>query len=185
MDEFMLIKKMNLHPLLIINDDQTKLTNEIVLNRSRIRVLTYNLFLRPPPVKNNESDWKDERLIDFLQEIDNYDILCLQEVFEILSDRRHELIRIASKAGFFFYCKAPIPSFFSKFTIDGGLLILSRFPIISSEFIPFDYGVLSDALSYKGFIYAHIKIADADLVLFNLHAQASYFDISQSHFVSA
>ncbi len=152
--------------------------------RKCIRILTYNLFLRPPPIKSNEDDWKDERLLDFIQELDNYDIICLQEVFSVLSNRKYELIRLANKAGFFFFCDSPIPSFYSKFTIDGGLLILSRFPISFNEFVPFDYGVLSDALSYKGLLSAKIKILDTELLIVNIHTQASYFDISQEHWVS-
>ncbi|EGR30881.1 hypothetical protein IMG5_121790 [Ichthyophthirius multifiliis] len=28
----------------------------------KIKVLTYNIFIRPPPIKTNEDDFKDERL---------------------------------------------------------------------------------------------------------------------------
>jgi len=51
------------------------------------------------------------------------------------------------------------PSFFSGYATDGGLVILSRFPIVESSFGPFPYGVLSDSLSYKGVLYAKILIA--------------------------
>lgn len=50
------------------------------------------------------------------------------------------------------------PSLFSGFATDGGLLTLSRFPIIETEFEPFAYGVVSDALSYKGVLYVKILI---------------------------
>ena len=179
----MIIKDMYIHPLLILDDDESKLKSEIILKRKRIKLLTYNIFLRPPPVKNNESDWKNERLIDFLQEIENYDIICLQEAFESFNTRINELVRIANKAGFFFFCSSPIPSFFSKYSVDGGLLILSRFPILSHEFVPFDYGVLSDALAYKGYLMAHLKIAESNIVIINTHTQASYFQSSEEHWV--
>jgi len=38
------------HPLL--SDSPT-------LDRSHVKLLTYNLFMRPPPVKTNASDFKD------------------------------------------------------------------------------------------------------------------------------
>jgi hypothetical protein len=31
-----------------------------------IKLLTFNLFLRPPPIKTNDDDFKNERLNDFL-----------------------------------------------------------------------------------------------------------------------
>lgn len=64
---------------------------------------------------------------------------------------------------------------FSNSFIDGGLLILSRFPIIESDFKNYNYGFLSDAFTYKGVLYAKIIIQDRVLHLFNTHTQASYF----------
>lgn len=46
-----------------------------VLERKAVRLLTYNLFERPF-VKNNDNDWKDERLDEFAQRLDEYDIIC-------------------------------------------------------------------------------------------------------------
>ena len=40
----------------------------------KIKILTYNIFLRPPPVKNNADDYKNERCKIFLKHIDNFDI---------------------------------------------------------------------------------------------------------------
>lgn len=35
------------------------------------------MFIRPPPVKNNEDDYKDERLTAFIsKEMENFDIIC-------------------------------------------------------------------------------------------------------------
>lgn len=42
--------------------------------------------------------------------------------------------------------------------LDGGLLTISRFPIVESEFKPYPYGMLSDALTYKGVLYCKIDI---------------------------
>jgi hypothetical protein len=32
--------------------------------------------MRPPGVKNNEDDFKNERLKDLIDRIENYDIIC-------------------------------------------------------------------------------------------------------------
>lgn len=55
-----------------------------------------------------------------------------------------------------YHCVSDAPGFFSGYATDGGLTILSRFPIVYSEFDPYPYGVLSDSLSYKGVLYAKI-----------------------------
>ncbi len=124
MDEFLSEFKMYLHPLMEINHKYIE--DEKILPRNSVRILTYNIFLRPPFVKNNESDWKDERLADFIKILDYFDVICLQEMFGSFNNRKQELIKYANKSGFFFYFDSPSPSFFSKFVVDGGLLILSR-----------------------------------------------------------
>lgn len=145
-----------------------------LLERDYIRLLTYNLFLRPPLVKNNESDWKDERLDDFIKLLPNYDIICLQEVFGTYNSRKLQLIRAATKNGMFFFLDLEAPSFYSKYLADGGLLILSRFPIVKYATHYYSYGVVSDSLAKKGVLYAQIEIGNSKLHLFNTHTQASY-----------
>lgn len=145
-----------------------------LLTRENIRVLTYNIFLRPPPVKNNENDWKDERLEDFIKLLHNYDVVCLQEAFGSYNSRKLQLIRAATKNGFFYFLELQAPHFYSKFMVDGGLLILSRFPIHKNATHYYPYGVVSDSLSQKGILYAQIIIGHTKLHLFNTHTQASY-----------
>lgn len=185
MDEILNMSITKYHPLHDI--DFTKLDKNSILWRekgnNRIKLLSFNIFLRPPPVKNNENDWKDERLYDFFLEMKDFDIICLQEMFGTLTTRRQTLIKIASKLGFFYYYEIPPPSFFAKNLIDGGLLILSRFPIIDTEFKPYSYSVLDCILGQKGCLYAKIKIKDSFLVIINTHLQASYFGTSQEEWV--
>jgi len=133
-----------------------ELLDSHILPRKYIRVLTYNMFMRPPPVKTNASDFKDARLDEFAKQLDNFDVIAIQEVFTTLNTRKQRLISYAKKAGLIYHAVCDPPSLFSGYATDGGLLILSRFPIIESEFHPYDYGVVSDALSYKGVLYAKI-----------------------------
>jgi endonuclease/exonuclease/phosphatase family metal-dependent hydrolase len=171
------------HPLCELDMNELKADrNEKVLKRDHIKLLTYNIFLRPPPVKNNDNDWKDERLEDFCKILHNYDVICLQEMFGALNSRKQTLIRTASKSGFFFYIDTSSPSFNSKYMVDGGLLILSRFPIISYSFCPYRYGVISDSLAQKGVLYAKILIKDCYFHLFTTHLQASYLYSGEYHF---
>ena len=58
---------------------------------SIINLLSYNSYMRPPPV-GIFSDLKNERL-DYLikNKFDKFDIICLQEMFSNLNNRRDRL----------------------------------------------------------------------------------------------
>lgn len=42
------------------------------------------MFLRPL-VKNNDNDWKEERLEEYVQTLDEFDIIANQEVFDFIN----------------------------------------------------------------------------------------------------
>jgi len=132
-------------------------------------------------VKTNESDHKDDRLKEFIKLLSEFDIVCTQEMFGLLNKRKHKLIRCATKAGFHYFADSPSPSFFTTFVVDGGLLVLSRFPIVASEFKPFPYGIFSDSLAQKGVLYTKIQIKEGILHLYSSHTQASYFGETQKY----
>lgn len=44
----------------------------------RLRLLTYNVFMRPPGINTHGDDFKDDRLIFIKQHIKDYDIICFQ-----------------------------------------------------------------------------------------------------------
>ena len=150
-------------------------------SKNTIRLLTYNFFCRPPPVHSNKSDYKDSRLNDFLVNLHNFDIICFQELFTTLNDRKHKMIREAAKVGFKYHLSSKVPSFFSKYLVDSGLLILSRYEIVESDYYDYFINISGDAVTNKGILYAKIKINDKYLFLFNTHLQASYFDESQTN----
>lgn len=93
-----------------------------------IRVLTYNLYLRPPFINSNGNDWKNERLHEFIKLLPEYDIICLQEVFALGNRRQDKLVEAARRQGFHVVKCIPPPFLSLKF-IDAGILILSRFPV--------------------------------------------------------
>ena len=61
---------------------------EHTLGRHHIKLLTYNLYMRPPLVKTNESDHKDARLLEFAKQLSHYDIVCNQELFTEFNSRK-------------------------------------------------------------------------------------------------
>ncbi|KAJ1675230.1 hypothetical protein EV182_001676 [Spiromyces aspiralis] len=151
----------------------------------RVRVLTQNMFIRPPGIKNNDNDFKDERLEYFIDEIlPNYDIVCLQEMFEFGSNRRRLLLNAARQLGFGYYVASPTKNVWDM-QIDGGLVILSRFPIVKHERVTYKRGMMSDWLASKGVLYAKVAVAHPQisssepgtasyLHIFTTHTQASY-----------
>ncbi|EGR34302.1 hypothetical protein IMG5_017300 [Ichthyophthirius multifiliis] len=156
-----------------------KLKQTRALNRKltkKIKLLTYNVFLRPPLIKNNLDDYKNERTEQIINSLQNFDIVCFQEVFGFLNQRKHKIIQGAKQQGFLYYSCSQSPSFFSSYLVEGGLLTISRYPIIQTEYKPFKYGVLSDNLSQKGVLYNKIQIGNTYMHLFNTHLQASYID---------
>ena len=142
-----------------------------------IRILTYNFFCRPPPIKTNESDYKDARIADFIEKIDNFDIICFQELFTTLNDRKHKMIREGSKRGLKYYTAPKVPSFFSKYLVDSGLLIISRYPIVDNDFYEYYINISGDSPTEKGVLYAKIEVKkDVYLFLFNTHLQSTYYE---------
>jgi hypothetical protein len=98
-----------------------------------INVLTYNLFLRPYMIRSNENDHKESRMRFLIDLIKDYQIVCLQEVFDNFTHRRNAFLELAFEIGFKYFAKCTAPSFFEPTLIDGGVLILSKFPIEISE----------------------------------------------------
>lgn len=70
-----------------------------------------------------------------------------KELFGSFSKRRKKFIEKAKKKGFHFVAKNPKPKRSSKVLVDGGLVILSKLPIVESDFIKFKKGMQSDALA--------------------------------------
>ena len=167
------------------NDDINKPLNQdrdaFLKQRNTVKILTYNFFSRPPPVNTNGTDYKNERLKDFLELLPNFDIICFQEIFTTFNDRKHRMIREGAKEGLKYYVSSKAPSFFSKYISDSGLLILSRYEIVEKDCYDYFLNVSGDSVSNKGVLYAKIKINNRYLILFNIHLQSTYFDESLSN----
>ncbi|KAJ3150048.1 hypothetical protein HDU86_006772 [Geranomyces michiganensis] len=140
-----------------------------------VRILTLNLFLRPPLVHSHGSDHKEDRLARFIKTIlPLYDVVALQECFAFATDRRDKLIAEAAELGFKFHAASSKGSVV-KGRVDGGLLILSRLEIVTQAEVEFARGVHSDWMAAKGVIYAQIAMSPTThLHLFTTHLQASY-----------
>jgi len=152
----------------------------------KVRVLTLNIFLRPPLVRNNSSDHKEIRLSEFEQFLPDYDIIALQEIFTLGNSRQRRLINTAARHGFYFYTRSRPPPLFSTKFIDGGLLILSRYPIVETDARIYRAGNQIDKYAAKQCLYAKILLTkgsddssrsgDKHCHIFTTHMQASYYE---------
>ena len=143
--------------------------------RKELRLLTFNFLIRPPPVTYNGNDYKNERIAIMVRDhLRHYDIVCMQEVFGSLSTRRKRLIQSAGqKAGLVYSYHSPGSGLRS--VVDGGCLILSRYPIVESDNVSFAPGINADWLARKGALYTRIQLRpDLCMHVFTTHLQADY-----------
>ena len=142
-----------------------------------IRILTYNIYSRPAGIHSNKGDYKDVRIKEFSEKhLKNYDIICLQEMFGTLNNRKKNLFKKAKELGIIYVAESHKPQF-STYVSEGGILILSRFPILFTKYFVFEKTIFPDSLCAKGVIYAKIQIYQSVLHLFTTHLQASYNDL--------
>lgn len=108
------------------------------------KFLTLNIFMRPPGIKNNWSDFKDDRLEFIVRHVlPHYDVVSFQEAFAFGSRRKDRLVLAAREMGFNHHVESA-RKYPWQIAVDGGLLILSRFPIKESQQIEYSRGRHSD-----------------------------------------
>jgi hypothetical protein len=83
---------------------------------------------------------QDERCHDIFKALQEFDVVALQETYGgFYSEIREKIISYATKAGFLHIVHDDEPSFGSSYLTDGGLMILSRFPILTKSYLPFSW----------------------------------------------
>ena len=159
---------------------------------SYVRVLTLNMFLRPEMIASSwGGDYKDQRMQEFARKhASEFDILCFQEVFGTGSDRRERFLSMLREQGFLYsvasshqhegscMCTKSLGCLDSlwppRLSLDGGTLIVSRYPIVESDELVYSVGKGADGYARKGVLYARVR-PDArshDLHVFTTHLQA-------------
>ena len=141
-----------------------------------IKLLSYNSFMRPPPI-GIFSEYKEERLNHLIKDkFDQFDIICLQEMFGNLNNRRDRLKNNMKEKGFKYSSNCSENCFLCNGKlIDCGLLVLSRHKILKTKFKSFNSSTDVDSLAEKGILYCLINLPNnIPLHIFNLHMQASY-----------
>lgn len=155
----------------------------IVSFSEEIKILTYNIFMRPDIPVSSSTEYQDYRAGLFINHVlPNYDIVCLQEMFNLpLSTRRHEFIEDARSRGFQWHHASSRTHSLSP-SIDGGLLILSKLPIVRKDVLNFSSAAFADWYATKGVLYALVKVGPKEphyIHLFCTHLQATYDEVGK------
>ena len=149
------------------------------LFHEQLKIMSFNIFVRPDmPMGLSPSEHQDLRVELFLTHVlPNYHLVCLQEMFSIpLSSRRHSLIQQAKARGFHWHHLGKRNYSLSP-TIDGGLLVLSKLPIVKCETLNFSSAAFADWYAEKGVLYCLVQTGpsqDHYMHLFCTHMQATY-----------
>lgn len=143
-----------------------------------LKVLSYNVFMRPPMISSDKYDDHKDLRLDLMKTIilPHYDIIGLQEIFPKWNSRRSKLIQEAKKHDLRYSSVPPDQPICSCFFVNSGLLTLSKNEIVSSKFYGFKKGTGPDALAYKGVLFSEICTKRSRIHLFNTHLQANYHD---------
>lgn len=132
-----------------------------------LTVLTQNMAFLPPPLAypgHNETQ-SFNALVAMLQAWQP-DVVALQEMF--IESRRSQLRQALQNL---YPYSVDGPDEIWDVGEDGGLMILSRYPIIATEQTVFRACTAEDCLSNKGVLWAHIQAPFGYYDIFNTHTQ--------------
>jgi len=155
----------------------------------KLSILSYNLFCLPgvaSAFSPSSCPLSTERSTAFLKHIPSYDVIALQEVW----DPRYKSLEKYARLNNMHVVGSSAPStmnYLSLRIFGGGLMIMSKYPIVDTQEIKFEKGSHSDKFVTKGVLYAKVKIDSSYVHIFNTHLQASYgheFDFGPNHYAN-
>lgn len=144
--------------------------------KTNVSILSYNLYCLPwlaTTFSPASCPLPHERSSAFLEHIHDYDIVSLQEVW----DPHYTNIEKYAKSHNMHVVGSSAPSSFRYISLrifGGGLMIVSKYPIVDRQEIIFDRGWDADRFVTKGVLYAKVQVGASFVHVFNTHLQASY-----------
>lgn len=138
----------------------TLLLGSLPVSATELRVLSYNIWGLPAPI-GQDLEPRVERIAEAIQA---YDIVLIQEAFD------SHTASLPERAGF--------PYAYHHRNADlwrqpSGLMVLSRFPIVETDFMPFPGLAPPDLLANKGVLFARVQ-----------HPEIGYLDLYNTHYQS-
>lgn len=136
---------------------------------NEFKVLTYNVWALPVISSNTCA-----RLDELAANLAGYDAVALQEIFD--NDCR---ARFLAKVGAAFPYQSRLVDIPSNILLNGGTMVLSRWPIMAEDTIVFDQCVGDDCLANKGANYVQILKNGKAYHLSNTHAPSRDSDAAR------
>ena len=128
-------------------------------------VLSYNVFLRAPTwIFSDEHDRRSQHIPKFLK---GYDAVVLQEAFS--AQHRNAIVQAVKSE---YPYNSGVLGEDEILSFNGGVIILSRWPINITEQVVFEGCDGSDCMVKKGVIYVAVEKQGERIHLFGLHLQA-------------
>lgn len=132
-----------------------------------LRILTYNVWGLPGPLVKN----RKERFERLGSQLNAYDVVTLQETFS------NDIEVLSKTTGFPYHERYNNSSFYR---LGSGLYVLSKYPILKTDYMAFDRCTVADCLARKGVLMTridHPKIGPIDL--YTTHYQAEDLEKAQ------
>lgn len=153
-----------------------------IQNNKKIKFMSFNFYLRCFIACDDyiNKDCKYERFNQFIDNyLDEYNIICFQEVYGTLSLYCNKLLKRAKQKGFHWYVVPESPKLNEFKFMDSGLLTISKYPIVYTNTVPFNDGVYIDMFAEKSFQYCIIDTFNKNinkryLHVINTHLQSEY-----------
>ncbi|WP_305423807.1 sphingomyelin phosphodiesterase [Photobacterium leiognathi] len=133
---------------------------------STLKMLTYNIWALTPLASH-----VNQRLNELPKFLSNYDVIALQEVF--YSDKRRSFLQKLAKEYPYQTKVLKAPSFYGLNVYDGGVIIVSKYPIVSKDYHVFSRCSGSDCLADKGVVYAEVVKGGKSYHVFATHAAST------------
>ena len=137
-------------------------------SKKRIKLLSFNINIKPPSYKKTNNDHKNTRTNLFLHQIKNYDIIALQEIFGIMNSRKQQIIDQGKRESLGYHATASSSIGLTTSFMEPGLLTMSSFNIRVNKFKKFKSCKQQEK---KGLLYTMIDLGEYNLHLFNVICQ--------------
>ncbi len=125
-----------------------------------VKVLSWNVYMLPKPIKNSFQSARDKAIPEFLKGSD-YDIMFFQEAFTA-SFRKSMIMKLSQKYPHNFYLKGT--KFFSVF--GSGVFVMSKYPFKILDRVIYQACSGADCYATKGTLIVELELPSGKMIHF-------------------
>ena len=140
-----------------------------------LRFLQYNVKWSPNITHIGKNDFANERAKILAEQLSEYDVICLNEAYSYVGSPVVPFIKTMKSKGFKYVKRLPPASIMSFELVDGGVLVLSKYPILQHDTLTYELNVGNDMVVAKGMLYVRVQTGPGTHVhVFATHLQRTY-----------